>query len=124
MRRGKFLFQCLSAILVFGMALGPIFAQNRRPVEARLQVTVVDQTGAAIPNARVTINKQQQTLTTGKLGDAHFSDLAPGKYQLQVTAEGFAPITVKDVNVRAGANNLEVKLGVANVQEEVTVGRD
>jgi Carboxypeptidase regulatory-like domain len=124
MGREKWLFQCLSATLVFVMALDPILAQNRKPVEVRLRVTVVDQTGAAIPNARVAINKQQQTLTTGKLGEVNFSDLVPGRYQLQVTAEGFAPLTVKDVNLRAGANSIEVKLDVANVQEEVTVGRD
>src|SRR5215470_17619843 len=124
MGRGKFLFQCLSAALVFVMALHPILAQNRRPVEARLRVTVFDQTGAAIPNARVTINKQQQTLTTGKLGEVNFGGLAPGKYQLQVTADGFAPLTVKDVNARAGANNIEIKLDVAGVQDEITVGRD
>jgi carboxypeptidase family protein len=108
----------------FAMSLNPILAQTRRPVEARLRVTVVDQTGAAIPNARVTIDKQRQTLVTGKLGEAHFGGLAPGKYRLQVEAEGFAPVTVKDVNARAGANNIEVKLDVAGVQDEVTVGRD
>lgn len=124
MVRGKCLFQCLSATLVFVMALDPILAQNRRPVEARLRVTVVDQTGAAIPNARVTIDNQRQTLTTGKLGEASFGDLAPGKYQLQVDAEGFAPLTVKDLILRAGANNLEIKLNVGSVQEEITVGRD
>jgi len=111
-------------ILFLVIALDPILAQNRRPVEARLRVTVVDQTGAAITNARVTINNRRQTLTAGKLGEVNFSDLAPGKYQLQVAAEGFTPITAKDVNVRPGANNVEVKLDVANVQEEVTVGRD
>jgi hypothetical protein len=124
MRRGKLLFHCLRVILVFALAPDPILAQNRRPVEARLRVTVVDQTGAAIPNARVTINKLRQTLTTGKPGEVNFGDLAPGKYQLQIVAEGFAPVTVEDVNVRPGANNLEVKLDVAGVQEEVTVGRD
>jgi hypothetical protein len=124
MRRGKLLFHCLRVILVFALAPDPILAQNRRPVEARLRVTVVDQTGAAIPNARVTINKRRQTLTTGKPGEVNFGDLAPGKYQLQIVAEGFAPVTVEDVNVRPGANNLEVKLDVAGVQEEVTVGRD
>jgi hypothetical protein len=118
------LFQCLSATLVFVLALDPIHAQNRRPVEARLRVTVVDQAGAAIPNARVTIDKREQTLTTGRLGDVNFVDLAPGRYRLQVTAEGFTPLTVKDVNVRAGANAIEIKLVVAGVQEEVTVGRD
>ncbi|MBO0861015.1 MAG: TonB-dependent receptor [Chloracidobacterium sp.] len=120
----KLLFRFLSMVLAFGIALAPVLAQSKRRIEASLNVTVVDQTGAAIPNARVTINKQQRTLTTGKLGEAQFSDLAPGKYQLQVTSQGFAPITVKDVNVRAGPNSLEVKLGVAGVQEEVTVGRD
>ena len=124
MKRGKFLFQCLSAVLAFVMAPAPILAQNRKPVEARLRVTVVDQTGAAIKNARVTINNRRQTLTTSKLGEVNFNDLAPGKYQLQVAAEGFTPITVEDVNVRPGANNIEVKLEVANVQEEITVGRD
>jgi hypothetical protein len=87
-------------------------------------VTVVDQTGAAIPNARITINKRRQTIVTGNPGEVNFGDLAPGKYQLQIVAEGFAPVTVEDVNVRPGANNLEVKLDVAGVQEEVTVGRD
>jgi uncharacterized membrane protein len=114
----------LSATLVFAVALAPILAQNRRPVEARLRVTVVDQTGAAITSARVTINNRRQTLTAGKLGEVNFSDLAPGKYQLQVAAEGFTSITVEDVKVRPGANNIEVKLDVAGVQEEVTVGRD
>src|SRR6266498_3954333 len=75
MKRGKFLLQCLTALTAFAMSFDPTLAQNRRPVEARLRVTVVDQTGAAITNARV-------------------------------------------------ANNIEVKLEVANVQEEVTVGRD
>jgi len=114
----------LTALLGATLTINPIFAQNRRAVEAGLRVTVVDQTGAAIPNARVTINKQQQTLTAGKLGEVNFGGLAPGKYQLQVVAEGFSPLTVKDVNVRAGANNIEIKLDVAGVQDEVTVGRD
>ncbi|MGH9755472.1 MAG: carboxypeptidase regulatory-like domain-containing protein [Blastocatellia bacterium] len=114
----------LFILLSLTLMVNPILGQNRRPVEASLRVTVVDPTGAAIPNARVTIGKQQQTLTTGKLGEANFGDLAPGKYQLQVDAEGFAPLTVKDVILRAGANNLEVKLNVGSVREEVTVGRD
>src|SRR6266542_2257123 len=121
MKRGKFLLQCLTAMTAFAMSFDPTLAQNRRPVEARLRVTVVDQTGAAITNARVTINIRRQTLTTGKLGEVNFSDLAPGKYQLQAAAEGFTPITVEDLNVRPGANNIEVKLEVANVKEEVTV---
>src|SRR5690349_2528375 len=58
---GSFLFQCQTVILVFVMAVSPVPAQNKRPVEVSLRVTVVDQAGAAIANARVTINKQPQT---------------------------------------------------------------
>ena len=111
-------------ILIFALAADPILAQNKRQREAGLRVTVVDQTGAAIPNAQVTINKQRRTLVTGKFGEANFSGLAPGKYQLEVAADGFAPVAIKDVDVRAGANSIEVKLDVAGVQDEITVGRD
>ncbi len=124
MKRGKTFFQCLCATLVFATALDPVLAQDKRPVEARLRVTVVDQTGAAIPNARVTISKQAQTLVTGKPGEVTFGGLAPGKYQLQVAAEGFTPVTVEVLDLRAGANAIEIKLEVAGVKEEVTVGRD
>ncbi len=124
MRGNRCWLRLLFALLSATLAINPILAQNRKPGEARLRVTVVDQTGAAIPNAQVTINKQRQTLATGARGEVNFKDLATGKYQLQVTAEGFAPITVKDVPLRAGANDVEVKLEVAGVQEEITVGRD
>jgi len=119
-----FLFRYLGVALVFALTVAPTFTQTRKTVEARLRVTVIDQNGAAIPNARVTINKQQQSLTTGQLGLVNFADLTPGKYQLQVAAEGFAPLTVKDVIVRAGANSIEIKLDVASVQDEITVERD
>lgn len=119
--RYKSLFRCLSVILVFAAAINPIFAQNRN---ASLRVTIVDQTSAAIPNARVTISKQEQALITGGRGEVNFINLTPGKHQLQVSAEGFTPRTINDVNVRAGANNIEVKLDVADVREEVTVAQD
>lgn len=124
MRRGKYLFQYLRVTLVLVTALSPVFAQNRKAPDASLRVTVVDPNGAAIRNARVTISKQEQALTTSERGEVSFINLAQGKYQLQVSAEGFAPRSIKDVNVRAGANNIEIKLDVADVQEEITVGRD
>jgi hypothetical protein len=111
------------ALILVG-ALNPVLAQNRKPADAHLRVTVIDQAGAAIPNARVTIDKRPQTLATGKLGEVDFGDLVPGKYQLRIAAEGFEPATFEGLKVRAGANKLEVKLAVAGVQEEVTVGRD
>ncbi|MEP7336243.1 MAG: TonB-dependent receptor, partial [Acidobacteriota bacterium] len=87
-------------------------------------MTVVDPNGEAIPNARVVIAKQSQEAKTGARGEATFAQLITGKVQIEVTAEGFAPRTIKDFNLRAGANQLEVKLQVASVEETITVAQD
>ena len=61
MRGNRCWQRLLFALLGATLAVNPVPAQNRKTVEARLRVTVVDQTGAAIPNARVTINTDGQS---------------------------------------------------------------
>ncbi|MDQ3012700.1 MAG: hypothetical protein M3X11_18570, partial [Acidobacteriota bacterium] len=70
------------------------------------------------------ISKQSQQAKTGSRGEATFAQLAAGKIQIEVYAEGFAPRVYKDFNLRAGANQLEVKLQVASVEEAITVAQD
>ncbi|MGH9842296.1 MAG: carboxypeptidase regulatory-like domain-containing protein [Blastocatellia bacterium] len=106
------------------MTIIPAYTQNKKPVESNLRVTIVDPAGAAVLNARVSLNKQNRTVVTNARGEASFSQLPPGKVQLQITADGFAPRTIKDFNLKPGPNQIEVKLEIATVQEEVTVGRD
>jgi hypothetical protein len=114
----------VGALLIAAAAILPLFGQNRTANNASLRVSVRDPNSAAIPNARVTINKPDRTLATSRSGEVVFENLSPGKYQLLISAFGFAPQTLKDVNVRAGSNRVEVDLDVANVQEELTIGRD
>src|SRR5262249_32519893 len=96
----------------------------RRPADSNLRVTVVDPAGAAIPNARITIGKQQQNTVTNTRGEAVITELAPGKSQLQITATGFASLTIKDFRLKPGNNQIEIKLEIASVHEEINVGRD
>ncbi len=114
--------QVSAALFALLLGLQPVWAQTQ--TNGSLRVTVLDPNGAAVPQAQVTLSKQAQTQSTNNSGAAQFAQLAPGKYQVTVTAEGFSSRTVKDVNVRPGANQIEVKLAIAVVQEEVVVGQD
>jgi hypothetical protein len=106
-------------ILFFLLAIIPAHAQKP---EASLRVRVADPNGAAIPNARVTLGKQQQSANAR--GEAQFNPTPSGKQSLQIMAAGFAPLTIKGFPIKPGANQIEVRLEIATVQDEVTVGRD
>ena len=124
MSGGRFCFQVLNVLLAVAVAINPLFAQSKKTGEASLRVMVVDPNGEAIPNARVVIAKRSQEAKTAARGEATFAQLTTGKVQIEVSADGFAPQTLKDVTLRAGANQVEVKLQVAAVEEAITVAQD
>src|SRR5947209_20618121 len=61
---------------------------------ATLYGTVTDPSGAAVPNATVTLIQQAtqatNTKVTGVSGDFGFTFIPAGAYTLQITAQGFA----------------------------------
>ncbi len=103
------------------------------PAEAQSSVgeirgTVTDPTGALVASAGVTLSSVSGTSKTEKSahdGSFHFAGVEAGNYTLVITAKGFAPTTVEDVVVRAGAvlqQNVTVQLPVEQQQVEVTEG--
>jgi hypothetical protein len=102
----------------------------------RLLVTVADQTGGVIPNARVTVTpatpaaapaapaERRTAVQTSAKGVALIEGLAPGPYTVQAEFPGFETVDVKDVRVRAGENKRTVVLPLKKVTEEVVVGPD
>lgn len=104
------------------------FAQPkaRAALEASLKVTVFDATGALVHAARVRVRsrKSDRDAATNRQGEAAFSRLAPGEYELTVEAAGFEPHTQSGLALAAGANSAEVRLAVASIAEEVAVSRD
>jgi len=107
------------AVLVALLAMSP--AQPAQPTRAL--ITVVDQMGGVIPNAKVTIGSAEPVVTNDK-GVATITGLTPGK--LSVTAEfpGFETRTLKDVTFKAGENKHVVVLPIQGLQDSVTVSRD
>ncbi|MBS1792168.1 MAG: TonB-dependent receptor [Acidobacteria bacterium] len=114
----------LSLLLALAIIINPALAQSQKSAEATLRVSVVDPNGEAIPKAQIVIGKQSKEAASNARGEAVFSQLATGKISITVSASGFAPRTIKDFNLKPGANQLEVKLQIATVEESVTVGQD
>jgi hypothetical protein len=123
------LARCLLTIASLALAgAGPVFAQVAR--DAALRITVSDQTGAVIVNARVTIQSTDPAgspveVMTDERGEAVLDAIAPGKYMVRAEFPGFEPRQLDDLRLRAGSNTRrEMKLNLAKVAEDVVVGQD
>src|SRR5688572_6581693 len=116
------------AVLVATLLMAGSTPQPAR--EARVTVTVVDQTGAVIPNATVTIAPVAVPKTplppakTGDKGIAVITGLTPGRYSIQADFTGFASRLLRDVQLRAGDNKHALVLALQNMEDSVTVSRD
>ena len=90
--------------------------------------TVVDPSGAAIPNAQITATSNSQGLTRQATCNASglFSLYAVpiGQYTITIAAPGFSNATVNNVQVNAGAtsnlNEVKLALGATATQVEVS----
>jgi hypothetical protein len=89
---------------------------------------VSDPSGAVVTQATVTVtasNGQKTTVATNGKGVYEVKGLAPGKYALRITAKGFAPYDLSDVNVASGATPaLDIALQVATEEQKVLVQDD
>lgn len=99
---------------------------------ARVIITVVDQSGAVVPDATVTLSGLDETtkaLTispakTSDKGIATIENVPPGRYSIEATFPGFEPGLLKDTRLRGGDNKHVIVLPIKKVETEVTVGRD
>ncbi|HEV8397289.1 MAG TPA: TonB-dependent receptor [Vicinamibacterales bacterium] len=123
------LFVCLALAMTLG-ATAAVAAQAARP--GTLQVTVVDQSGAVIGNAIVTVEGAEaatkaQTpapVQTNAQGVANLAGLPPGRYTVRAEFPGFETRSLPEVRVRAGDNKQVMMLPIAGVQDSVTVERN
>ena len=115
-RRGAF------ALLMLLLTFAGAGAQESR---GSLTGNVTDPNGASLPGATVEIRNLDtnvaNTVTTNDEGNFTFPLLNPGRYTLTVTAQGFAPATRENLEIRvADRLTLDVPLSVTGVGETVT----
>jgi hypothetical protein len=87
---------------------------------------VLDESGAALPGVTVTATSPAQigalTAVTNEDGAYRFPAVPPGDYRLEFGLPGFKTFVREGIRVTLGLNaDVAVTLGVANVQETVTV---
>jgi hypothetical protein len=95
--------------------------------EGAINGVVQDSSGAAVPNAHVTLVNTDQGLTlestTGAAGEYIFSPVRIGHYTLTVTAPGFSTTTQQNLTVTVGQHllvNVKLSLGSASQTVQVT----
>lgn len=114
--------RCAVIALVTASYVSFAFAQ---PGSAQLRGQVVDELGAVVVGAVVTVmgaDGAEKTVITDKEGAFVFTHLAPGQYTIRVRAPGFAAYEDATVAVTAARREpLHIMLRVAAVTEQVEV---
>ena len=115
---------CMGMIVVLSCSL--VSAQTI--ISGDIAGNVTDPTGAAVADARVTLNSLEsgavQSVKTDNSGSFRFPLLRPGEYRLEVAAPGFATVTQK-VTAAVGqvvSANMKVSVKGASELVEVTGG--
>jgi len=110
-------------VLLLILTATQVLAQG---VSGRIVGTVLDATGAAVTNARVTVTNEDTGIsvstTTDSRGDYRASNLPPGNYRVQIEAAGMQTIVSKG-NVVAvdNATVVPLTLQVGSTSQSITV---
>ncbi|WP_158909709.1 carboxypeptidase regulatory-like domain-containing protein [Granulicella sp. L56] len=110
-------------LLVFGIFAGTMQAQDYR---AKLTVTVVDGSGAIVPNAALELERgSTKTVTPAKTdagGNFTFLFLEPDTYTVKASAPSFSTAEVTNIILQSyAATNVSLTLRVATASSQVTV---
>ena len=120
---------CSSTIFLFLVViLGALFpvCSSAQVSGATLSGTITDATGAVIANVQVSIKNEAtaevRNVSVDAAGLYAAPNLLPGKYDVTVTAPGFATTIQKDVTLTVGGQQvLNIKMKVGQVTEKIEV---
>jgi hypothetical protein len=114
-------FAFLLGLLLFA---GALWSQTGT---TSLRGTVTDKTGAAVPNAKITLHNPERGLerstTSGPTGGYEFRQLQPGMYELTVEMKGFRKSEMKNLQLLVdlpGTANVILDVGAATETVEVS----
>jgi hypothetical protein len=118
MKSHRLLLQVVLLLVTFG---GAAWAQT-----GSITGTVKDPSGAAVSGATVVVTSPERGInrqtTTNSTGEYNESALAPGSYNVIVTATGFKKYQVKDAKLDVGEKaRVDVTLEVGSISTEVIV---
>ena len=116
-------------VSVFGIWIASLFAAYgyAQVVGATLSGTIMDPSGAVVPNAQVTVRNTAtgvtREVTTDTAGLYLLPNLLPGNYEVTVMSPGFNTARQSNVDLAVGAAqqlNISLKVGETSQTVEVT----
>ncbi len=120
-----------SRMTLFGLLLSVIGILSLRPMSAQtvygsIYGTVLDATGAVVPNATVVVKSEQKgtvfNAQSNSVGEYRIEHLIPDSYSVTISAAGFKSYTVNNLQVNAGETpKVDASLEVGAVGQSVTV---
>lgn len=115
-------FTGILAILLLGSGL----LLHAQYTEGTIAGTVIDPTGAAVPNAKITVTNQEtgqaRELETDAVGYYRVPYLPPGTYEIRVEGSGFKAIVIREIAVRVNVTTRrDVKLQLGALVETIEV---
>src|SRR5579863_8301445 len=118
----------IAALMVCALLLCVFAAQAQNTAD--IVGTVTDQSGGAVPNAKVTVTNTStnvsHSMQTGAAGDFSFTLLPVGSYSVAVEANGFKKFQASNVSLAAGDRarvDAPMQVGEQNVTVEVSASQ-
>src|SRR4051794_15525010 len=126
------MWRVMAALILVALGAIDAAAQQAPTIRARLIVTVVDQSGAVVPDATVTVIGLEEAtkastiapVKTSDKGIATIDNIPAGRYSVEASFPGFELGLLKDARLKNGENKHVIVLPIKKVETEVTVGRD
>ena len=111
-----------AAFLLFGV----VFSLPGQTVTGTIAGTVLDPSGAAIPNAAITVTNEDTGIVRNSVattdGVYTIPSLLPGKYTVEGKAQGFGTVQTKNVTVAVGSDTrVDLTLQVGSTTQNVVV---
>ena len=125
MLRPKGIRTCVWALLAIS-SLFIVLRSAAQSADATLSGIITDQTGSQIPGANVSIknvdNGDTREIITNRDGVYSAPGLAPGQYDVAVSAPGFSKVIQKEILLTVGSERtLDVNLRLGQVNQTVEV---
>ena len=117
---------CLLGLLIPIVAILSLRPMGAQSVYGSIYGTVLDMSGAVVPNATIVVKNQQKdtsfTAQTNSVGQYRVDHLVPDTYSVTITAPGFKSYTVNGLQVNAGDTpKVDANLEVGSVSQSITV---
>src|SRR5437899_2008057 len=126
-RIGSSIARCCLALMVIVLFACDALAQST--TDGAIGGTVMDSSGAAVLNAKVTVKNlgtnAEEVVTTDETGYFRVGKVQPATYSVSIEASGFAPFKVERVIVQVGSvTDVSAKLNVAAAGATVIVSAE